>query len=146
MIDKKKAANRDLAKKISDAIEDCGKSSKTIAAEVGVSPQAITGWKTTGSIGKETLVKLAHAVGKHPLHFIASDDTTLPISDRLNNLTPAARRLIEDIIEAEECGSSSPRIIEALEKVLHVAIPAAATATLHDYEHLRADADRAKQK
>jgi hypothetical protein len=51
-------------------------------------------------------------------------------------LSAGSARLIREIIRAEEQGSSSPKIIEALTKVLHVAIP---KATDDDYPKLRAD-------
>lgn len=59
-----------------------------------------------------------------------------------SHLSPAAQKLIEEIIAAEEHGTSSPQLIEALTKVLHVALPA--TASNHDYASLR-DAARDPQ-
>ena len=122
MIDRAKNANRVLARKIAEAIKESGKSSTMIATEVGVSPQAVVGWKATGSIAKDTLVRFAHAVGKHPLHFMEIDENASGLDERTKHLSPKARQLIEEIIQAEELGKSSPQLIEALTKMLHVAM------------------------
>jgi hypothetical protein len=54
----------------------------------------------------------------------AHDQSSEQIFRSKVKLSPNAARLINEIIAAEERGSSSPQIIEVLSKVLHVAIPA----------------------
>ena len=87
MIEKTK--NAELARRIATAIAESGMSAKSIAAAVGVTPQAVTGWKNTGSIAKDTLVRFAQAVGKQPLYFIDVNEptTSLPPAPKQAALT-----------------------------------------------------------
>jgi hypothetical protein len=134
MIDKTKTANAVLAQRIAQAIESSGKTAKAIAEEVQVKPQAVNGWKTTGRIGKDTLVRFALAVNRDPMEFLDVLESTQSVASTSKRLSAEAKRLINEIIAAEEQGSSSPQLIEALTKVLHVAIP---KATDNDYPKLR---------
>lgn len=72
MVDTRNKSNLELAEKISAAIANSSLSSKEIALRCGVQPQAVTGWKKTGRISKETLSVFASVV-KVPLeHFMPS--------------------------------------------------------------------------
>lgn len=55
--------NSDLRARIAQAIKTSGKKQKEIAAEVGVTPQAITKWLKSGTISTESLEKFASATG-----------------------------------------------------------------------------------
>lgn len=99
-----------------------------LASYCDVSPQAVKQWvdeNGTSPRGKR-LKKIAEffniseselAYGIVPSH---NDEKSLA------SISPQAQRLINAIIKAETSGSSSPKLIDALEKVLDVAIP-----TLH---------------
>jgi phage repressor protein C with HTH and peptisase S24 domain len=69
-----------LAEKIAAAIKKSGIESQEIANRVGVSKQAVTGWITTGRIGKPTLQKFANVVGAPLEYFFAAqnEDTISP--------------------------------------------------------------------
>jgi phage repressor protein C with HTH and peptisase S24 domain len=58
------------ARRIRDAIRASQISKTALAEQLGVSPQAITGWETTGRIGKESLAGLAAATGRPIEYFI----------------------------------------------------------------------------
>lgn len=73
MIDKTTEPNERLAALIAKAIKESGKTKKVVAIKCGVKPQAATGWTSTGRISKDTLAKLAVAVGK-PLSYFLPDD------------------------------------------------------------------------
>lgn len=62
-----------LAALIRTAIAESGKSKTLIASEVEVTPQAITGWEKTGKVGRDTLGKLAAAVGKPVAFFFDAE-------------------------------------------------------------------------
>lgn len=63
--------NKDLAEKISAAIDASRLTSSEVAKRCNVTPQAVGGWKTTGRISKDMLPIFADVV-KFPLsHFIA---------------------------------------------------------------------------
>jgi len=80
MVDKTTPANEELARKIAAAINAVKKDIKAaeIAAACGVKPQAVTGWKKTGRIGKETLSKLADFLGLPLSHFIGTGGEPKP--------------------------------------------------------------------
>lgn len=70
--DKQRGDNIALAEKIAEAIESSPLSSREVADECHVTPQAVNGWKKTGRIKKEMLGKLADVL-KLPLsHFIST--------------------------------------------------------------------------
>ncbi|MFZ6819831.1 hypothetical protein [Undibacterium sp. Ji22W] len=75
MNDLKKKSNLILAAKIKAALERSPKTAKKIAIEVGVTPQAIIGWKKTGAISKDSLALFAHAVGMRLSDFIDTNDS-----------------------------------------------------------------------
>lgn len=53
-----------VAARITQAIEQSGKTAAQIAQACGVTPQAVNGWKKTGRIGKGQLPALAELTGK----------------------------------------------------------------------------------
>ncbi|MCK4121368.1 helix-turn-helix domain-containing protein [Ralstonia pseudosolanacearum] len=63
-----------LAHRISQAIDEAKLTAAEIAAECGVTPQAVNGWKRTGRIGKGHLPKLAELTGKSLEWFLGSDE------------------------------------------------------------------------
>ena len=65
--------NQALAEKIRRAIKQSPLTKVEIAEEMGVSPQAITGWEKNGRIGKFTLPKLAALLGIPLEHFVTSE-------------------------------------------------------------------------
>jgi hypothetical protein len=91
---------------------------------------------TPRGIGDSLARKLELGCHKHPGWMDQQDaiEAATELSDLIQSskqvfhskvmLSPNATRLINEIIAAEERGSSSPQIIEVLSKVLHVAIPA----------------------
>jgi len=86
MIDKtpkaKGDANRELARKIAAAIESSPLTAKKIGEECGVTAQAVNGWKVTGRISKEMLVKFAGVVGL-PVNYFISDAPEAAVSPAL---------------------------------------------------------------
>jgi phage repressor protein C with HTH and peptisase S24 domain len=71
MLDPSDITNEDRAVLIREAIASSGKPKNQIAELLGVSAQAITGWETTGRIGKTTLSKLALMLGKPIEQFLS---------------------------------------------------------------------------
>lgn len=67
-------ANRELAERIATAIDASPYAAKKIADECGVTPQAVNGWKNTGRISKDMLVKLAGVLGLPLGYFIPNAD------------------------------------------------------------------------
>ncbi len=61
-------------------------------------------------------------------------------------LRPETGALIRKIIAAEETGTSSRQLIEALTQVLHVAIRPAPAASESDYPGIRSEIERRKRK
>ena len=70
MLDDDKLTPDETAARIRAAIKDCERSKVEIADLLDVTPQAITGWETTGRIAKPNLSALALLVGKPIEHFI----------------------------------------------------------------------------
>lgn len=71
MLDPDRLSNEETAAIIRAAIAESPKTKAEIAEALGVTPQAITGWETTGRIGKATLAGLAALTGKPMQSFIA---------------------------------------------------------------------------
>jgi len=67
-----------LAHRICQAIEESKLTAAQIAAECGVTPQAVNGWKRTGRIGKGHLPKLAEMTGKSLEWFLGSEELPKP--------------------------------------------------------------------
>lgn len=55
--------NERLAELVRRAIAESPKTKTSIAAEIGITPQAITGWETTGKVAREMIGKLARVLG-----------------------------------------------------------------------------------
>ena len=66
----KDEANAELAKKIAYAIQASGLKGKEVAERCGVSPQAVIGWKKTGTISKKLLPVFANVVKVPLAHFM----------------------------------------------------------------------------
>jgi transcriptional regulator with XRE-family HTH domain len=90
--DKQKRNNMALAKKIASAIDASPMSAAKIAKKCGVTPQAISGWKSTGRIAKDMLAVFADVVEIPLNHFMPpakSKDGRLRLVD-----VPANRDLL----------------------------------------------------
>lgn len=64
------------AERIAEAlglIKDNGIPQKEVAARLGVSPQAVTKWKTTGQIHRDYLLQLARLAGENPEYLMTGD-------------------------------------------------------------------------
>lgn len=72
MLNSTPMTNEERARRIREAIASCGKSKAQIAELLDVTAQAITGWETTGRIGKTTLAGLALLVGR-PMEYFLTD-------------------------------------------------------------------------
>jgi phage repressor protein C with HTH and peptisase S24 domain len=70
MLDRDPLTNEETAALIRAAIAAAPQTKAEIAERLDVSPQAITGWETTGRISKENLSGLAGILGKPIEHFI----------------------------------------------------------------------------
>lgn len=70
MLDSSPLTNEERAERIRSAIAESGKQKTQIAELLGVTAQAITGWESTGRIGKSTLAGLALLVGRPIEHFL----------------------------------------------------------------------------
>lgn len=91
MIDNKKKPAEKLAEQITALIDASEKTSATIAAECGVSPQAVNGWKRTGRISKDMLPKLASSLGVHMSAFFPGT----------NEWGRRARQVFQEVEEVE---------------------------------------------
>lgn len=70
MLDSSPLSNDERAERIRGAIAASGKQKTQIAELLGVTAQAITGWETTGRIGKGTLAGLALMLGRPIEYFL----------------------------------------------------------------------------
>lgn len=63
----------EIAERVREAIEGMPMSKASVAEAAGVSPQAITGWMSTGRIGKTSIATLARLSGKPIEYFMYRD-------------------------------------------------------------------------
>lgn len=82
-------ANKVLAGKIAEAIKRSERTAASIAEDLGISPQAVNGWKKTGTISKDMLTRFAELVGVPVGYFIgdmtpASTQFQLPVIGPMN--------------------------------------------------------------
>lgn len=121
-----------IGDRIQQAIINSGKTKKQIAAEVGVSPQAVTNWSKDGSIDKQNLLKFCEATGTTERWIIngtgdqdssqarAIDQDiaevieyaiTHQLLSYYQNLPPAAQ--VKLILSLYEMAASDPALLEA---------------------------------
>lgn len=67
--------NAEMSRRIKAAIEGSAHNQATIAAEFGITEQAVSGWIKTGKVDKRKLPKLAALTGVHLQYFMPSDST-----------------------------------------------------------------------
>lgn len=133
-----------MASRLDRAMKDAGFESQSALSRASGVPQPTINriLKGVGKNGPEThtLARLAATCnvvfrwlheGVEPQSRIThtqsiAHESTKPVSDRIEHLSPATQQLISQIIAAAEQGISSPQLIEALTKVLHVALPTTA--------------------
>lgn len=101
MLDSSPLSNEERAARIREAIAASGKQKSVIAERLGVSAQAITGWETTGRIGKATLAGLALLVGRPIEHFLEQLPRATPEDDSVV-LGYAQGVGLSDGVEAQE--------------------------------------------
>ncbi|MFX3547673.1 S24 family peptidase [Ralstonia mannitolilytica] len=107
-----------LAHRICQAIDEAKLTAAEIAAECGVTPQAVNGWKRTGRIGKGHLPKLSEMTGKSLEWFLGSEDSPKPqligkgfparpiaVYDSLDELPPETTVLITHVDVALSAGN-----------------------------------------
>ncbi len=73
MLEQGNLTNEERAERIREAIANAPMKKSALAEFLGVSPQAITGWETTGRIARGTMAGLATAAGK-PIEFFIRRD------------------------------------------------------------------------
>lgn len=71
MLDESEQLRMALAARIREVIADMPQTKAEISEALGVTPQAITGWETTGRIGKKSLAGLAALSGKAITYFLS---------------------------------------------------------------------------
>ena len=87
---------KELGKRITRAMDEAEVSGAALAAACKVSPQAVSGWRRTGRIGKRHLTTLALLTSRPVEYFIA--DTVPPKNG--GNLTRPW--LVEDVVDADK--------------------------------------------
>ncbi|GAA5075645.1 hypothetical protein GCM10025759_19370 [Lysobacter panacisoli] len=65
--------NAAVAERLKKAIADLPYSKSEVADRLGVSPQAVTGWESTGRIGKKSLAGLALMSGRSVHYFLTGE-------------------------------------------------------------------------
>lgn len=73
-----KPENAAFAARMQAAIDESGMSQSELARRVGKSPQAVTGWLKTGTIGKALLPRVAAELGKDLSYFMPEDPLQKP--------------------------------------------------------------------
>lgn len=98
-----------MADRIRQAIAESGKRKYVIAAELGVSQQAVTGWEKRGKVTKANLAGLAKATGKPVGYFYGVEGAgdiedvalaLLAMCDLLREMMPPAAEMLARRIEA----------------------------------------------
>ncbi|MDY7807576.1 helix-turn-helix transcriptional regulator [Burkholderia stagnalis] len=72
----------EMARRITQALDELPLPLAEVAAACGVSPQAVNGWKRTGRIGKDQLPKLAQLTGRPLSWWLGIEETESAESPR----------------------------------------------------------------
>ena len=87
---------KELGRRITKAMDEAKVSGAALASACKVTPQAVSGWRRTGRIGKRHLTTLSLLTGRPVEYFVAD---TVP-SKNGGNLTKPW--LVEDVVDAEK--------------------------------------------
>lgn len=66
-------SSAEVARRLKKALKNKGKTQAAIASLCGVTPQALTGWLTTGAIHKRHLIAIAEFLNE-PIHYFIDPD------------------------------------------------------------------------
>ncbi|AOJ86703.1 hypothetical protein WS87_08475 [Burkholderia sp. MSMB0856] len=109
----------EMARRITQALEELPLPLAEVAAACGVSPQAVNGWKRTGRIGKDQLPKLAQLTGRPLSWWLGIDEAESAGSPR----DAAIEKLIRVV------GGRSAEEVEAIANALDALLRLGAGST-----------------